>query len=144
MVETLPAAIEMEEMLYELRDYACGMNAGRWDYIFSAIKRLQSKPDAVFPDRKQVNPLKVIFKTVKYLLLLFNFVLPHSRVKTIYPSCEDHAETKVKSISESASRAGGGFGFILIIFALFAVYFFDLERRISIACCCGISYEYDF
>ena len=60
MVETLPAAIEMEEMLYELKDYACGMNAGRWDYIFSAIKRLQSKPDAVFPDRKQVNQLKVV------------------------------------------------------------------------------------
>ena len=54
MVETLLAAVEMEEMLYELRDYACGMNAGRWDYIFSAIKRLQSKHDAVFPDRKLV------------------------------------------------------------------------------------------
>ncbi|XP_065055184.1 malate synthase-like isoform X1 [Rhopilema esculentum] len=54
MVETLLAAVEMEEMLYELRDYACGMNAGRWDYIFSAIKRLQSKPEAVFPDRKLV------------------------------------------------------------------------------------------
>jgi len=54
MVETLLAAVEMEEMLYELKDYACGMNAGRWDYIFSAIKRLQSKHDAVFPDRKLV------------------------------------------------------------------------------------------
>ena len=55
MVETLLAAVEMEEMLYELKDYACGMNAGRWDYIFSAIKRLQSKHDAVFPDRKLVS-----------------------------------------------------------------------------------------
>ena len=110
MVETLPAAIEMEEMLYELRDYACGMNAGRWDYIFSAIKRLQSKPDAVFPDRKQVNPLKAIFTMVKCLLLSFNFVLPHCRVKTIFQSCENHTETKVKSISESASRGRGGFG----------------------------------
>ena len=57
MVETLLAAVEMEEMLYELRDYACGMNAGRWDYIFSAIKRLQSKHDAVFPDRKLVSSI---------------------------------------------------------------------------------------
>lgn len=54
MVETLPAALEMEEMLYELRDYACGMNAGRWDYIFSAIKVLKTKDDSVMPDRKQV------------------------------------------------------------------------------------------
>ncbi len=54
MIETLLGAVEMEEMLYELRDYANGMNAGRWDYIFSAIKRLQSKPEALFPDRKMV------------------------------------------------------------------------------------------
>eukprot|EP00794_Sanderia_malayensis_P013994 gene13994-15452_t len=55
MVETLLGAVEMEEMLYELRDYACGMNAGRWDYIFSAIKRLQSKADALLPNRKLVS-----------------------------------------------------------------------------------------
>lgn len=54
MVETLPAAFEMEAMLYELRKYACGMNAGRWDYIFSAIKVLRSKSDSIMPDRKQV------------------------------------------------------------------------------------------
>ena len=55
MVETLLAAVNMEEMLYEIRDHCCGMNAGRWDYIFSAIKRLQKKPDAILPDRKDVN-----------------------------------------------------------------------------------------
>ena len=55
MVETLPAALEMEEMLYELRNYACGMNAGRWDYIFSAIKVLKTKSDCIMPDRKQVS-----------------------------------------------------------------------------------------
>ena len=54
MVETLPAAFEMEAMLYELRDYACGMNAGRWDYIFSAIKVLKTDPGSIMPDRKQV------------------------------------------------------------------------------------------
>jgi len=54
MVETLPAALEMEEMLYELRNYACGMNAGRWDYIFSAIKVLKTRSDCILPDRKQV------------------------------------------------------------------------------------------
>ena len=55
MVETLPAAFEMEAMLYELKDYACGMNAGRWDYIFSAIKVLRNRGDCIMPDRSQVS-----------------------------------------------------------------------------------------
>ena len=54
MIETLPGCFEMEEMLYELRDYACGMNAGRWDYIFSLIKVLKTRGDCIMPDRKQV------------------------------------------------------------------------------------------
>lgn len=54
MVETLLAGVNMEEMLYEIREHCCGMNAGRWDYIFSAIKRFSRKPDCVLPDRKQV------------------------------------------------------------------------------------------
>ena len=54
MVETLLAAVNMEEMLYEIKDHCCGMNAGRWDYIFSAIKRLSRRPDCVLPDRKMV------------------------------------------------------------------------------------------
>jgi len=60
MIETLPACFEMEEMLYELRDYACGMNAGRWDYIFSMIKVLKARSDCILPDRKQVT-MKVPF-----------------------------------------------------------------------------------
>lgn len=55
MVETLLAGVNMEEMLYEIREHCCGMNAGRWDYIFSAIKRFSRKPDCVLPDRKQVH-----------------------------------------------------------------------------------------
>lgn len=54
MIETLMAAVNMEEMMYEIREHCCGLNAGRWDYIFSIIKRLQIKSDAVLPDRKQV------------------------------------------------------------------------------------------
>jgi len=54
MVETFPASHEMEEMLYELRNYACGMNAGRWDYIFSIIKTLKTRNNCIMPDRKQV------------------------------------------------------------------------------------------
>lgn len=61
MVETLLAGVNMEEMLYEIREHCCGMNAGRWDYIFSAIKRLQKKPDAILPDRKEVIELRTTY-----------------------------------------------------------------------------------
>ena len=55
LIETILAAFAMDEILYELRDHASGLNAGRWDYIFSAIKKLGVLPDApVLPDRAQV------------------------------------------------------------------------------------------
>jgi malate synthase len=54
LIETLPAAFEMEEILYELRDHAAGLNAGRWDYIFSAIKKLYWDPKHILPDRATV------------------------------------------------------------------------------------------
>jgi len=53
LIETILAAFEMEEILYELRDWGCALNAGRWDYIFSAIKKFR-KRDWVLPDRAQV------------------------------------------------------------------------------------------
>jgi malate synthase len=53
LIETILAAFEMEEILYELRDYGCALNAGRWDYIFSAIKKFRTR-DWVLPDRAQV------------------------------------------------------------------------------------------
>jgi malate synthase len=63
LIETLPAAFEMEEILYELREHAAGLNAGRWDYLFSCIKTFRSPAstaalpggDGVFPDRSQVS-----------------------------------------------------------------------------------------
>ena len=54
LIETIYAAFEMEEMLYELRDHAAGLNAGRWDYLFSIIKAFRNRPDFVLPDRVQV------------------------------------------------------------------------------------------
>jgi malate synthase len=54
LVETVPAAFEMDEILYELRDHAAGLNAGRWDYIFSLVKRFRCQPDLVLPDRADV------------------------------------------------------------------------------------------
>ena len=54
LIETLPAAFQMEEILYELRDRIVGLNAGRWDYLFSTIKTLRAHPDKVIPDRGAV------------------------------------------------------------------------------------------
>ncbi|NUT50627.1 MAG: malate synthase A [Saccharothrix sp.] len=55
LIETIPAAFEMEEILYELRDHASGLNAGRWDYLFSVIKYFRDAgPDAVLPDRNSI------------------------------------------------------------------------------------------
>jgi malate synthase len=51
LIETLPAAFEMDEILYALRDNIVGLNCGRWDYIFSYIKRLGRSPDRLTPDR---------------------------------------------------------------------------------------------
>jgi malate synthase len=54
LIETILAAFEMEEILYELRDHSAGLNAGRWDYIFSIIKKFRDRPEFVLPDRAQV------------------------------------------------------------------------------------------
>jgi malate synthase len=54
LIETLPAAFEMDEILWELRDHVAGLNCGRWDYIFSFIKVRRNDPSAVLPDRSQV------------------------------------------------------------------------------------------
>ncbi len=54
LIETILAAFEMEEILYELRDHSVGLNCGRWDYIFSAIKKFRLRPDFVMPDRAKV------------------------------------------------------------------------------------------
>jgi malate synthase len=54
LLETILAAFEMDEILYELRDHIAGLNCGRWDYIFSFIKKFRNRPDFVLPDRSQV------------------------------------------------------------------------------------------
>jgi malate synthase len=54
LIETILAAFEMDEILYELREHSAGLNAGRWDYIFSIIKKFRDRPEFVLPDRGQV------------------------------------------------------------------------------------------
>jgi malate synthase len=54
LIETILAAYEMDEILYELRDHAAGLNAGRWDYLFSIIKNFRDRPEFLLPDRSQL------------------------------------------------------------------------------------------
>jgi len=54
LIETITAAFEMDEILYELREHSAGLNCGRWDYIFSYLKRLRNQPEVILPDRGQV------------------------------------------------------------------------------------------
>lgn len=55
LIETILAALEMEEILYSLRNYIIALNAGRWDYIFSIIKKFSQKKDFLFPDRGEIS-----------------------------------------------------------------------------------------
>lgn len=69
LIETLPAAFEMEEILYELRDHMSGLNAGRWDYIFSAIKFLGHDRRSVLPDRASVTMTSPFMRAYTQLLV---------------------------------------------------------------------------
>ncbi len=69
LIETLPAAFEMDEFLWELRDHSCGLNCGRWDYIFSFIKKRANDPSAVLPDRSQVTMDKAFLAAYVKLLI---------------------------------------------------------------------------
>ncbi len=69
LIETLPAAFEMDEILYELREHSAGLNCGRWDYIFSFIKKLQADPAFVLPDRGQVTMDKAFLNAYSQLLI---------------------------------------------------------------------------
>jgi malate synthase len=69
LVETILAAFEMDEILYELREHAAGLNAGRWDYIFSLIKRFRSRPEMLLPDRAQVTMAVPFMRAYAQLLV---------------------------------------------------------------------------
>ncbi|MFD4422979.1 malate synthase A [Agromyces sp. NPDC058484] len=70
LIETIPAAFEMDEILYELRDHASGLNAGRWDYLFSLIKAFRDAgPDFVVPDRADVSMTAPFMRAYTELLV---------------------------------------------------------------------------
>ncbi|MBI3548009.1 MAG: malate synthase A [Elusimicrobia bacterium] len=69
LIETILAAFEMDEILYELRDHSAGLNCGRWDYIFSFIKKFSKRPEFVLPDRAQVGMTSHFLRSYSRLLI---------------------------------------------------------------------------
>ncbi len=69
LIETILASFEMDEIIYELREHMAGLNAGRWDYIFSAIKKFIQYPDRIFPDRAQVGMTTHFMRSYAKLLV---------------------------------------------------------------------------
>jgi malate synthase len=69
LIETILGAFEMEEILYELREHSAGLNCGRWDYIFSFIKKFHHRPDFLLPDRSQVGMTCHFLRSYSQLLI---------------------------------------------------------------------------
>ncbi len=69
LIETISAAFEMDEILFELREHSAGLNCGRWDYIFSFIKKFRSRPDFVLPDRGSVTMDQPFLRSYVELLI---------------------------------------------------------------------------
>ena len=113
LIETILAAFEMDEILYELRDHMAGLNAGRWDYIFSAIKTFRDREDLVLPDRSAVS-MDVPFMRAYTELLVQTC---HKRgahamggmaafIPSRDPEVNERALEKVREDKERESRAG--------------------------------------
>jgi malate synthase len=115
LIETIPAAFEMEEILYELRDHSAGLNAGRWDYIFSMIKCFRSRPDFVLPDRNSVTMTVPFMRCYTELLVK----TCHKRgahamggMAAFIPSRKDpeqNEQVKEKIRADKSREAGDGF-----------------------------------
>ena len=69
LIETILAAFEVDEILYELRDHMAGLNCGRWDYIFSFIKKFKNAPDYIFPDRAQITMTRHCMRSYSLLVI---------------------------------------------------------------------------
>ena len=116
LIETLPAAFEMEEILYELRDHSAGLNAGRWDYIFSYIRTFAHRgPNFVLPDRSSITMTTPFMRAYTELLV----ATCHRRgahaiggMAAFVPNRQDEAATEnalAKVKSDKQREAGDGF-----------------------------------
>jgi malate synthase len=99
LIETIPAAFEMDAILYELRDHAAGLNAGRWDYIFSVIKRFRSRPEFVMPDRSDIT------MTVPFMKAYSDLVVKTSHARGAHAMGGMAAVIPSRTDSEANERA---------------------------------------
>jgi malate synthase len=115
LIETLPAAFQMEEILFELREHSYGLNAGRWDYIFSMIKSYRNEPGFVLPDRTDVKMTVPFMRSYAELLV----ATCHRRgafamggMAALIPSRRDAEANRraIEAVEEDKRReAGAGF-----------------------------------
>src|SRR5690349_20902918 len=116
LIETIPAAFEMEEILYELRDHSAGLNAGRWDYIFSVIKKFRDRgADFVLPERNAITMTAPFMRAYTELLVR----TCHKRgahaiggIAAFIPSRKDEEVNKValeKVRADKTRESGDGF-----------------------------------
>ena len=114
LIETILAAFEMDEILYELREHSAGLNCGRWDYIFSFIKKFSHRSDFVFPDRSQVTMAAPFLKAYSELLIqkchrrgihAMGGMAAQIPIKD-NPSANEAAMAKVRADKEREVRAG--------------------------------------
>lgn len=115
LIETITAAFEMEEILYELRDHVAGLNAGRWDYLFSMIKKFSHRGDVLFPDRSELT------MTIPYMRAYTNLLVEvcHKRgahaiggMSAFIPSRRDaevNARATAKVREDKQREASNGF-----------------------------------
>ena len=99
LIETLPAVFEMEEILYELRNHSAGLNCGRWDYIFSYIKKFRNHPDHVLPERAQVT------MTVPFMQAYTQLVVQTCHKRGVHAIGGMAAQIPIKDSPEANERA---------------------------------------
>jgi malate synthase len=114
LIETIMAAFEMNEILYELKEHSAGLNCGRWDYIFSYLKKLRNQPDVILPDRSQVSMTVPFMRS--YSLLTIQ-TCHHRKAPAMggmaaqipirnNPQANDEAFAKVRADKEREARDG--------------------------------------
>jgi malate synthase len=99
LIETILASFEMHEILWELRDHSAGLNCGRWDYIFSFIKKLRNRPDFMLPDRAQVT------MTVHFLASYVDLLIQTCHKRGIHAMGGMAAQIPIKNDPEANDRA---------------------------------------
>jgi len=99
LIETILGAFEMHEILYELRKHSAGLNCGRWDYIFSFIKKFRNKPEFMLPDRAQVT------MTVHFLASYVDLLIQTCHKRGIHAMGGMAAQIPIKNDPEANDRA---------------------------------------